>query len=122
MFHCCRVADRLLFVTGDREKPGAGPYPMDSVAMKAQVPGVADGGGCQRPAVEPVAAGQFLGKMHGVAHRAAVATGEYAAVCGESVDQALTGGGDVRQRLLVGEQGVQRLLGFKQAGFDDGGH
>lgn len=41
MQHACRVADRVLFLTGDRDRPDADSYPNDNAEMARRTPEVA---------------------------------------------------------------------------------
>jgi hypothetical protein len=77
------------------------------VGHAAHVAGVGNGNGRHAAPVVAVAAGQFFGKVHGIAHGAAIAAGEDAATGGKAGNQLLGSGFDAGQRLGIGQQIVQ---------------
>jgi hypothetical protein len=85
------------------------------VGHAADMAGIADRHRGDAGSVFAVAAGQFLGEVHGVAHGAAVTAGEGLAFVLEARHQQLGGALDVVQGLFVGEKGGQGTLGFFQA-------
>jgi hypothetical protein len=92
------------------------------VGHAAHVAGVGNGNGRHAAPVVAVAAGQLFGKVHGIAHGAAIAAGKDAATGGKAGNQLLGSGFDAGQRLGIGQQIVQCALRFSQAGLDMGDH
>ena len=88
------------------------------VGDTGHVAGIADRDGGERLAIFPVAAGQFLGEVHRVAQRAAVAAGIDAAAAGKACGQQRGGALDVVQRGAIGDQCVQRRRRFGETRFD----
>ena len=92
------------------------------VAHATHVTDIADSDSGQRRAVQPIAPGELFGKVHGIAHGAAVAAGKNPASLRQRITEQVGSRGNFLLVGLIRDQGFQRQLRLAQTAFHKFNH